>query len=543
MNFSILDCTLRDGGYYNNWDFKPEVVEQYLASVAKAKIEYIELGLRNFTQKTFLGAFAYTTEEFINSLTLPDGPIYGVMVDAKTILESGMQIDDAINSLFVHSSESKIGLVRVAAHFNEVEFSASIVACLKKLGYMVGFNLMQAGGKADEVIADKARHIATWEGLDVLYFADSLGNMDGKEVERVIKALRLHWNGPMGIHTHNNMGKGLENTLTAMKGSVSWLDVTVTGMGRGAGNTQTENLLAHLDKCGVSKYQAKPIYELVIRHFEKMQREYGWGSNLLYFLGAQNDIHPTYIQNLLSSTHYGTDEIIGAIDYLSKLEGTTSYNGSVLDTALSFSNNNSKVTGSIDVQGLFDDKDILIVANSPSTEKYASAIEMYIKSARPVVISINTVGYISSELVDYYVISHNSKFLSESKRYKELDKPIILPKCRFTDEELSDIESEGTRLIDYGIDVIKNNFSTQGTYVITPYDVTTAYILGVLLESNISSISVVGFDGYEKDDVRQQEMINILNLYNAHEKSLEIRALTPTSYPVVKGSVYAPINK
>ncbi|EKO3555746.1 aldolase catalytic domain-containing protein, partial [Vibrio fluvialis] len=524
MNFSILDCTLRDGGYYNNWDFKPEVVEQYLASVAKAKIEYIELGLRNFTQKTFLGAFAYTTEEFINSLTLPDGPIYGVMVDAKTILESGMQIDDAINSLFVHSSESKIGLVRVAAHFNEVEFSASIVACLKKLGYMVGFNLMQAGGKADEVIADKARHIATWEGLDVLYFADSLGNMDGKEVERVIKALRLHWNGPMGIHTHNNMGKGLENTLTAMKGSVSWLDVTVTGMGRGAGNTQTENLLAHLDKYGVSKYQAKPIYELVIRHFEKMQREYGWGSNLLYFLGAQNDIHPTYIQNLLSSTHYGTDEIIGAIDYLSKLEGTTSYNGSVLDTALSFSNNNSKVTGSIDVQGLFDDKDILIVANAPSTEKYASAIEMYIKSARPVVISINTVGYISSELVDYYVISHNSKFLSESKRYKELDKPIILPKCRFTDEELSDIESEGTRLIDYGIDVIKNNFSTQGTYVITPYDVTTAYILGVLLESNISSISVVGFDGYEKDDVRQQEMINILNLYNAHEKSLEIRA-------------------
>ncbi|HDC4325063.1 aldolase catalytic domain-containing protein [Aeromonas hydrophila] len=535
----ILDCTLRDGGYYNNWDFDSEVVTQYLNSVASANIDYVELGLRNFGKAGFLGAFAYSTENFINTLTLPEGPTYGVMVDAKTILESGMAIEEAIDALFVPAANSKIELVRVAAHFNEVEFSGPIVAHLKRLGYIVGFNLMQAGGKADDVIADKARHAASWDGLDVLYFADSLGNMDGHEVQRIVKALRTNWTGPMGIHTHNNMGKGLDNTLSAMEVGVSWLDTTVTGMGRGAGNTQTEYLLAYLEK-GESKYQPKPIYELVIRYFEAMQKKYGWGSNLLYFLGAQNDVHPTYIQNLLSSTHYGTDEIIGAIDYLSKLEGTTSYNGAVLDTALSFSDSKIEVTGSQDIQGIFDDKDILIIANAQNTGKYSSAIEMYIKNINPVVISINTTAYIDPVLIDYYVISHNSKFLSESKLYKGLDKPIILPKCRFSNAELSDLE--GVNLIDYGLEIVKERFTTHGTYVTAPYDITTAYILGALLESKVNSISVVGFDGYAQDDIRQQEMVDILNRYHAHERSLEIKSLTPTSYPIAKGSVYAPVR-
>ena len=533
---AILDCTLRDGGYYNNWDFDNEVVKHYLASVAESNIEYVELGLRNFPKQGFLGAFAYTTEDFLNSLHLPEGPTYGVMVDAKTILDSGYSIEQAIDLLFLPAANSKVSLVRVAAHFNEVEQSADIVKHLKSLGYIVGFNLMQAGGKPDEIIADKARQAVSWNDLDVLYFADSLGNMDGDEVRRIVKALRTHWQGPLGIHTHNNMGKGLDNTLAAKEAGVSWLDTTITGMGRGAGNTQTESLLAVLDN-DASKYNPKPIYELVIRYFESMQKDYGWGSNLLYFLGAQNDVHPTYIQNLLSNTHYGTDEIIGAIDYLSKLTGTTSYNGAILDTALSFSDNKSSVTGTLDVQGLFNEKNVLIITNAPSTKKYASAIELYIRREKPVVVSINITTSISQDLIDYYVISHNSKFLSDSKNYKLLNKPIILPKCRFSQPELHELD--GLQLIDYGLEVAKNSFDINGTYTTIPYDITTAYILGVLMESEVKSISTAGFDGYTESDVRQQEMIDLLTIYSNNEKSKEIKALTPTSYPISKGSVYA----
>ena len=461
------------------------------------------------------------------------------MVDAKTILESGFSIEDAVSKLFVPASESKIGLVRIAAHFHEVEESGSIVKQLKKLGYLVGYNLMQAGGKADDVIAEKARHAKEWGVLDSLYFADSLGNMDGDEVTRIVNALRTQWDGPLGIHTHNNMGKGLDNTLTAKQLGVTWLDTTITGMGRGAGNTQTESLLAVLDK-EEPEYNSKPIYELVIRHFEPMQKKYGWGSSLLYFLGAQNNVHPTYIQNLLSNTHYGTDEIVGAIDYLSKLESTTSYNGSVLNTALSFNASNTEISGTEDVSGLFNDKDVLLIANGPSTKKYLDAIKLYIKQYKPVVISINISDVMPDDLIDLYVISHNSKFLADAQRYKALNKPIILPVHRFSEGEL--LQLNGLDLLDYGVLVREDEFKANKTYSVVPSDITTGYILSILLESNPKSVKAVGFDGYDKNDQRQQEMIKVLDLYNKHESSIEVVSLTPTTYPLIKGSVYAPCN-
>lgn len=537
MTTNILDCTLRDGGYYNNWDFSPEIVASYLEGIANSNIEYVELGLRNFPKEGFMGAFAYTTESFLNTLELPVGPTYGVMIDAKTILQSKLTVEEAVDALFIPSIQSKINLVRVAAHFSEVEMSGPIVKHLKKLGYMVGYNLMQAGGKEDDIISNKAKQASEWEGLDVLYFADSLGNMDNDEVTRIVGALRKNWKGPLGIHTHNNMGKGLDNTLTAKNIGVSWLDATITGMGRGAGNTQTESLLAVLDKSG-SKYNPKPVYEVVIRHFETMQKSYGWGSNLLYFLGAQNDVHPTYIQNLLSNTHYGTDEIIGAIDYLSSIEGTTSYNGVVLETALTFTDNKSVVTSTSVIKGFFDNKNILIIANAPSSNKYASAIENYIKQVKPIVISLNIVTCISEDLIDYYCISHNSKFLSDASKYKKLCKPIILPKHRFNQKELGILD--GLDVIDFGISVVKDELSINDTYSVIPYDITVAYVLAILLDSKVNAVYTVGFDGYEPGDVRQQEMIEALNLYNKHQRSVDLTSLTPTTYPMQKASVYAP---
>ena len=533
----ILDCTLRDGGYYNNWDFSKQIVDAYLKAVSEAKIDYVELGLRNFPKNEFLGAFAYTTEEYLNSLELPVGPTYGVMVDAKTILTSEKGVTKAVDDLFVPASQSKIKLVRIAAHFGEVEETAPIVMQLKSLGYIVGLNLMQAGGKSSSIISQKASTASEWNLLDVLYFADSLGDMDNEEVERITLAIREEWKGPIGIHTHNNMGKGLDNSITANKAGVTWLDSTITGMGRGAGNTQTESLLAVLDQKG-SSYNSKPIYELVIRHFESMQKKYGWGSNLLYFLGAQNDVHPTYIQNLLSNTHYGTEEVVGAIDYLSNLDGTTSYNGTVLSSALSFNTSENKVTGSTKINSIFNDQEVLIVSNGPSVQQYKDVIELYIRNRKPIVISINISNFISPELIDYYVISHNSKFLSDADKYQNLNKPLILPTHRFTSSELKSISA--CEIIDYGVEVREGELSSNKTYASIPFDITMAYALAALLESKPKLIGAVGFDGYDKNDPRQLEMISILALYSKVDTSCEIESLTPTNYPMINGSIYAP---
>lgn len=536
MEIKILDCTLRDGGYYNDWDFSESTVEEYLKAISLSNIDYVELGLRNFSKSGFLGAFAYTTEDFLNSIELPLGPIYGVMVDAKTILESELSIRDAVNSLFVTKEESKISLVRIAAHFNEVEQCGEISSELKKLGYTVGFNLMQAGGKDFEEISEKARLVNSWNTVSVLYFADSLGNMDANEVKRIVEALRIHWVGELGIHTHDNMGKGLDNTLAAYACGVHWLDATVTGMGRGAGNTKTENLLATLEKT-TGKYNSKPIYELVIRRFEDMQREYGWGTNLLYFLGAQYDIHPTYIQTLLTDNRYQKDEIVGAIDYLRKLEGTTSYNGSVLDKAISFSSSSKSVSGSYELTKKFNGQNVLLLANGPSLTRYSKAVCRFIAQRDLTVISINLVENIERNLIDIYAFSHNAKYLSDKNNYVNLDKPAILPMHRFDETELESLNVES--VFDYGVELSESEFEACGSHCKIPYDITVAYVLAALLESTPNAIYLAGFDGYKLNDHRQLEMLEILEHYKLKSKC-PLVSITPTSYPIDKVSVYAP---
>nr|WP_113867723.1 aldolase catalytic domain-containing protein [Brenneria salicis]NMN92143.1 4-hydroxy 2-oxovalerate aldolase [Brenneria salicis ATCC 15712 = DSM 30166]RBP61133.1 4-hydroxy 2-oxovalerate aldolase [Brenneria salicis ATCC 15712 = DSM 30166]RLM28713.1 pyruvate carboxyltransferase [Brenneria salicis ATCC 15712 = DSM 30166] len=535
----ILDCTLRDGGYYNNWDFDFEVVNAYLTAVAAAKIDYVELGLRNFPQEGFLGPFAYTTESLVNRLTLPEGPAYGVMIDAKTVLSANMPVEEAIDKLFVDASKSKLSLVRVAAHFHEVEHCEAIIKSLKNKGYIVGFNLMQSGGKPDDLIADKASLAVSWNCLDVLYFADSLGNMDTTEVRRIIKALRMHWEGELGIHTHNNMAKALDNTLAARDSGVIWLDVTVTGMGRGAGNAQTENLLAVLSKTD-APYLATPIYDLVVRHFDKMQKESGWGSNFLYFIGAQNNVHPTYVQNLLSNERYGPDEIVGAIAYLSRAQAS-SYNGKVLEQALKLNDqNDDEEGGSSELVGRFTNREILIIGSGDSVLKYKNGIIDYISEHKPIVLSINVNKNIPAEYVDYYIISHNTKFLADKSKYSSLTKPLILPKHRFNKDELSYL-SPKTEIFDYGLKINKDVYQVAETQCTIPSELTVGYAISAAIIGQSSSIKLVGFDGFEKGDSRQQEMVDLIIKINEYMHKKEIISLTPTSYPIKEGSVYAPL--
>jgi 4-hydroxy 2-oxovalerate aldolase len=362
--------------------------------------------------------------------------------------------------------------------------------------------------------------------------------MDNDEVKRIVEAIKVHWKGELGIHTHNNMGKALDNCLTAKNLGVKWLDTTITGMGRGAGNAQTENLLAVLSK-NSEQYQVNSIYELAIRYFEPMQKKYGWGSNLLYFIGAQNNIHPTYIQNLLSDTHYGTDEIIGAISFLKDLDNPSTYDGDTYKAALSFNKVTNEVSGTDLLVNKGVGNELLILANGPSLSKYLKDIKAYIMRKRPIVISINIIEELSS-FIDYYCITHNNKFLSEFSEYKNLTKPIILPLHRFSESDIA-LFSQNSDLIDYGLIVEDGSFEVHDTFCSIPYDITAAYAFAISEIMHPDKVLLVGFDGYQSNDPRQLEMIKIFSYLERFNIANKFKALTPSTYPIQQGSIYAPV--
>ena len=146
----ILDCTLRDGGYYNSWNFPIDVINKYLEAMQAAGVDIVELGLRSLINKSFNGASAYTTDSYIRTLAVPAGLKVAVMINA-TELVGGTPLETVLEKLFPESAEnSPVNVVRIACHVHE--FVKALPACnwLKERGYIVGFNLMQVADRSQE---------------------------------------------------------------------------------------------------------------------------------------------------------------------------------------------------------------------------------------------------------------------------------------------------------------------------------------------------------------------------------------------------------
>ena len=212
----ILDCTFRDGGYYVNWSFDESLVKKYLSAVAITKVDIIELGFRFLSKDKFLGAFAYTSDEYLMALSLPKNLSIAVMINADEIIcRKDCGVRNTVNQLFRSQSESPVSIVRVAVHVKDVNAARDIVDELKSLGYQVFLNLMQIDSVSSGDIVEISSQIESWRLVDVLYFADSFGSMDPDRIEEVVDLIASEWKGSIGVHAHDNKGHALQNTLRA----------------------------------------------------------------------------------------------------------------------------------------------------------------------------------------------------------------------------------------------------------------------------------------------------------------------------------------
>ena len=127
-----LDCTLRDGGYYTNWNFDRQLVNDYLNALDKINVDFVELGFRFLDKNKTKGEFAYTSEKLINKLKIPKNLNLGVMINASDFIDKNESPEDLIKKSFIHKKKSKILLVRIACHFEELKKISTIVKFLKK---------------------------------------------------------------------------------------------------------------------------------------------------------------------------------------------------------------------------------------------------------------------------------------------------------------------------------------------------------------------------------------------------------------------------
>lgn len=525
----VLDCTLRDGGYYNAWDFRPELANAYFRAVEQSNIDAVEIGFRMPPASEYHGPYAYTTDAFLQGVDLPKGPLLGVMCNGSDLVADPV---GTIDAMFGPAEHSPIGLVRIAAHFREVDACLPAIRRLRELGYQVGFNLMQASVKpADEVAATAAR-IAAWDLVDVLYFADSLGDMDRRQVEELIGIIRRSWSGELGIHTHDNRSRALDNTLGALEAGVTWLDATMLGMGRGAGNCRSDFLLFELAARGYDRYHADALLEVTEVDFRRLQHEHGWGANLLYFKSAADSIHPTYVQFMQADERYGWNEMVSVLDALPSLGGLSFTSQNVEVAAGSHATDGD---GTWDATGWLQDRRVLVVGSGPSARDHGDAIAAYIERSGVAVLCLNTTSELPAELVDAYVACHPARLLLESQRIAERDTSLVAPA-----RALQSLGEDDADILDYGVTVEPGVFACRPTGCTIPARLALGYALAAATAGGAREILLVGVDGYAPGDARQEEVAGLVTAYLASIEAVPLRALTPTTYPIAQGSLYAP---
>jgi 4-hydroxy 2-oxovalerate aldolase len=285
----ILDCTLRDGGYLNNWWFTEEMAAQCYMHLSHSGINYIELGFLG-TEEDFpvdqYGPFrrlnSTIVKNIINDITVP----IAAMVDfGKHNLE------------LPEPEESLINLIRVAVHKKNVHEAIDYCQTIKQKGYETSIQLMNypsySKGETNEVV----HHIRDCP-IDYTYIADSYGSMYPMDIPPYIERFR-NLETHLGFHPHNNLQLAFANTLSALKWGIDIVDGTVFGMGRGAGNLPLEIIVAYMRKSVPNQFDELPILKFAAEYIMKEHQNNTWGYSLLYAISGIINCHPNYALELM----------------------------------------------------------------------------------------------------------------------------------------------------------------------------------------------------------------------------------------------------
>jgi len=545
---TVLDCTLRDGGFHCAWDFDADQVEAYLRAIDASGVRWAEIGYRSLGHAGFAGAYKFTDEAVVDRLPTLTRARLSVMLDAKEFAGRETQVRE----LFAPAASSRVELVRIATRPSGLGTTRALVAHLGELGYRTTINLM-AWASVPEGDRDEVLRAMLTSGTDVVYIADSYGSMHPGEIReagrRIAGAMaELGVDVPWGVHLHNNLELAFANALTAIEAGATWIDSSVLGMGRGPGNLKTELLIQHLEtRDGLPGYATTPLYELIGRTWEALHERYRWGPRAPYVLSGHLAVHPTYAQELIESGRYTMGEVTAILAALHDSGRGRSFSRPALDEAISARTvAGASAGGEAMPERLsawrgadWSGREVLVAGRGPSLGRHADAINRYIARHRPMVLECNHLPELhpSDDHLTCFIVRANAermlpRAVAQGKAaLVGLTRPGGIP----AEWLMPSVYAEPYRIRGGGLDVAEGEL---------PADVVSMFAIAQAVRHGARRVALVGFDGYEgsvsaRDRRMQGELEEFFDLMAAQHPQVEIVSLTPTSFPVETRSVYA----
>ena len=284
----VLDATIRDGGLCNNFGFSDEFVKELYKTNVKSGIDYMEFGYKASTSmfdENEFGKWKFCKEEDIRAI-VGDNPS-----DMKIAVMADVGRCD-YKTDFLPKSESVIDMVRVACYIHQIPAAIDMIEHFHTLGYETTCNIMAVSQATTDQLS-QALEMLKNSNVDVIYLVDSYGSLFP---ENACELTQFYLNAvegsgkKVGFHAHNNQNLAFANTIETLSYGVSYLDATVEGMGRGAGNCSVELLLGFLKN---PKYNLYPLLKFIEKYMKELKdKGVVWGYGLQYMFTGHFNRHP-----------------------------------------------------------------------------------------------------------------------------------------------------------------------------------------------------------------------------------------------------------
>lgn len=525
-NIKILDCTLRDGGYINDWHFGKDVIGEILTDLTNAKIDIIETGF--LTDKPYNEDYSlYESTENIKAVfNNPDDNI--LYVGMIAIGEKEIHPDKIPDA-----SKGYIKGVRVTFHQHEIEKAFDWGRMLMDKGYKLFMQPVGSANYTDKDMLDLIEKINELEPY-AFYLVDTLGVLFQNDVKRRLYLIdsNLKKNIALGLHSHNNVQMSFANAQDMIKFPTVRtiiIDSSMYGMGRGAGNLCTELLTDYLNVYYGYGYDVLPILEGIDGCLMPIYTDTPWGYSVAYFLASSKGCHPNYATHLLAKQAISVPNIATLLDQIPK-EKRLIFDRKYIENM--YQQYQVNAINDLDVinelRESFRNREILVIGSGRTIISHKDEINAYIQKENPYTISVNFMPE------DYEV---DFVFVSSNRRYKQLKKICPLEKIIFT-SNIKDVP-ENARVVNYS-DLLNSTLEAS--------DSAGMMLMKLLVKAGVHSVSLAGFDGfsenialnfYKKDligSTAPQEMISkhhgIEEQLAKRAKDMKIRFITPTTYRI-----------
>lgn len=496
-NISLLDCTLRDGGYVNDWHFGEKAIRNITKKMVLAGVEYFEIGFVRECDYDINYSLFNGNESVIDMIApkQPNTKYVGMIDMGKPISldKLGKRVDNGFDVFRVIYKKSKI---------NE---AYDYIEKLIGLGYEV---FAQAVGTDNYTDKEFIELIEKFNALPIkaFYIVDSFGLIKKKTFLRLVQIAdnNLRDDIMLGYHSHNNMQQAMGNasamTELNLKRDIV-LDACVFGMGRGAGNLNMELFAEYMNENFGKHYRIEPMLEIIDEYLNDIYRENFWGYSLPLYLSASNGCHPNYAIYFASKgtlTVKSYNEILKSIPQEKKgLFSKENAEAIYKNYQENFVDDRDAVN---ELENAFADKELLLLGSGKSLVEEKEKIDNYIKEKNPIVIGLN---FIPEQFKCDYVFS------CHMRRYKNI----------MDDANVKKIVTSNLREAtnyDYML-----NFASYSAEAPEIMENSGVVCVNALINLGVKKVAMAGMDGYDTNN--RGNYVNSGLEYDFSPEILEIR--------------------